>query len=115
MRLARRERLRDGEGMSVKRLLLYGLHWAIIVNFVIEIAYAGYVVFAVLAPPGHSGPLFEKALEIPHELMVTRRLYALEFWLAMAGLAIYLALTEIGPRLKRERAVARVRKLDRTG
>lgn len=104
MRLARRERLRDDLGMRVKRLLLYGLHWAIIVNFVIEIAYAGYVVFAVLAPPGHSGPLFEKALEIPHELMVTRRLYALEFWLAMAGLAIYLALTEIGPRLKRERA-----------
>jgi hypothetical protein len=85
--------------MKWKRVLLLGVHWAIIVNFVIEIAYAGYVVFAVLKPPGHSGPLFEKALEIPHELMVTRRLYALEFWIAMAALAIYLALTEIGPRL----------------
>lgn len=86
--------------MKWKRWLLLGVHWAIIVNFLIEIAYAGYVVFAVLKPAGHSGPLFEKALEIPHELMVTRRLYAIEFWIAMAGLAIYLALTEIGPRLR---------------
>lgn len=86
--------------MKWKRWLLLGVHWAIIVNFVIEIAYAGYVVFSVLKPAGHSGPLFEKALEIPHELMVTRRLYAIEFWIAMAGLAIYLALTEIGPRLR---------------
>ena len=38
------------------------------------------------------------------ELMVTRRLYAIEFWIATAGLAIYLALTEIGPRFKAERA-----------
>jgi len=90
----------------MKRIVLLVLHWAIIVNFVIEIAYAGYVVFAVLAPPGHSGPLFEKALSIPHELMVTRRLYAIEFWIATAGLAIYLALTEIGPRLKAQRAPA---------
>lgn len=86
--------------MKWKRWLLLGVHWAIIVNFLIEIAYAGYVVFSVLKPAGHSGPLFEKALEIPHELMVTRRLYAIEFWIAMAGLAIYLALTEIGPRLR---------------
>lgn len=88
----------------MKRIVLLVIHWAIIANFVVEIAYAGYVVFAVLAPPGHSGPLFEKALEIPHELMVTRRLYAIEFWIATVGLAIYLALTEIGPRLKAQRA-----------
>lgn len=88
----------------MKRIVLLVIHWAIIVNFVVEIAYAGYVVFAVLAPPGHSGPLFEKALEIPHELMVTRRLYAIEFWIATVGLAIYLALTEIGPRLRAQRA-----------
>ena len=34
---------------------------------------------------------------------MTRRLYAVECWLAIAGLAIYLALTEIGPRLRRHR------------
>jgi hypothetical protein len=90
--------------MKLKRILLLVVHWAIIVNFVIEIAYAGYMVFTVLKPPGHSGPLFERALEIPHELMVMRRLYAIECWIAMAGLAIYLALTEIAPRLRRARA-----------
>ena len=42
----------------------------------------------------------ERALSISHELMVTRRLYAIEFWIATAGLSIYLALTEIGPRLR---------------
>lgn len=89
--------------MKVKRIGLLVVHWAIIVNFVFEIAYAGYMIFSVLKPAGQSGPLFEKALEIPHELMVTRRLYAIEFWIAMAGLAIYLALTEIGPRLRANR------------
>jgi hypothetical protein len=32
--------------------------------------------------------------------MVTRRLYAIECWIAIAGLCIYLAITEIGPRLR---------------
>jgi len=89
---------------GMKRIVLLTVHWAIILNFLIEIAYAGYLVFAVLKPPGIDGPLFDKALEIPHELMVTRRLYAIEFWIATAGLAIYLALTEIGPRLRAQRA-----------
>jgi hypothetical protein len=31
-------------------------------------------------------------------MMVTRRLYAAEFWIAFAGLAVYLAITEIKPR-----------------
>jgi hypothetical protein len=88
---------------GMKRIVLLGVHWVIIINFLIEIAYAGYLVFAVLKPPGVDGPLFDKALEIPHELMVTRRLYAIEFWIATAGLAIYLALTEIGPRLRSAR------------
>ena len=63
------------------------------------------MVFNILRPEGGAGgPLFERALEIPHEQMVTRRLYAMEFWIAAAGLAIYLALTEIGPRLKQFRS-----------
>ncbi len=89
--------------MKVKRLLLLVVHWAIIVNFVVQIGYAAYMVFGVLKPPGIDGPLYEAALTIPHELMVTRRLYAIEFWIAMVGLAIYLALTEIGPRLRADR------------
>ncbi len=83
--------------------LLMALHIVIIVNFLIEIFYASYVVFVVLRPEGVSGPLWSAAASIPHELMVTRRMYAHETWLAIGGLAIYLGLTEIGPRLKRHR------------
>lgn len=82
---------------------LLALHWVIILHFVFEILYGGYMVFSVLRPPGISGPLMSRATEIPFELMATRRLYAIEVWVATAGLAIYLALTEIGPRLRRMR------------
>ena len=78
------------------------VHWAIILNFVFEILYASYMIFDVLAVGG-GGPIGSAALEVDHEHMVTRRLYAIEFWLAMGGLAIYLAITEIGPRLSRMR------------
>lgn len=73
------------------------LHAVIIVNFVVEIAYAAWMIFFVVTP-GVSGPLGASATQIPHELMTTRRLYAIEFWIATAGLAIYLAVTEILPR-----------------
>ncbi|MGM0574702.1 MAG: hypothetical protein ACQEXJ_07330 [Myxococcota bacterium] len=78
------------------------LHWFIIANFAAEIAYAGWMVFAIIAPPG-GGPLGERASEIPFEMMVTRRLYAIECWLAILGLAVYLAITEIAPRLRASR------------
>lgn len=74
------------------------LHGFIILHFLIEIAYCAYLVFVVLRPDGVTGPLGSQALSIPHELMVTRRLYAIECWIATAGLVIYLALTE--PRLR---------------
>jgi len=90
------------KGWTLGRWGLYSLHWLIIVNFVAEIFYAAYMVFVVVAPPG-GGPLGSRAMEIPFEMMTTRRLYAVEFWLAMGGLAIYLALTEIGPRLAAHR------------
>lgn len=84
------------------RIALLVLHWAIILNFLFEIAYAGLIVFTVLVPEdGGGGPLFMRAKTIPFELMVTRRLYAIEFWIAFAGLAIYLALTELAPRFWR--------------
>jgi hypothetical protein len=81
---------------------ILSIHWAIIVNFAIEIVYASYMIFSVLAV-GDGGPIGAAALQVNHEHMVTRRLYAIEFWLAMGGLSIYLAITEIGPRLKRMR------------
>ena len=77
------------------------VHWAIIIHLLIEVIYSAYVIFVILQPEGHSGPLMSKATEIPFELMVTRRLYALECWIATGALAIYLAITEITPRLNR--------------
>ncbi len=83
--------------------LLMALHWIIIVNFIVEVFYAGYMVFVVMAPADGAGPLWQRATSMPFEQMATRRLYAIECWIAIAGLAIYLAITEIGPRFKRWR------------
>ncbi len=88
----------DGGIRGPWRWLLHVVHWAIIVNFAVEIVYAGYMVFVVIAPAG-GGPLMERAKTFPFEMMMTRRLYAVECWIAITGLAIYLAVTEIGPRL----------------
>lgn len=79
------------------------LHWIIILNLLIQIAYASYMVFFVVAPPEGTGPLLAAAETFPFEKMVTRRLYAIECWIAIAALSIYLGLTEIGPRLKESR------------
>ncbi len=85
-------------GWGRRGLLL--LHWVIIVNFSCEIFYSMFMIFSVLRPEGVSGPLWGAATSIPHDLLVARRLYAIEGWIAIAGLAIYLAITEIGPRLR---------------
>ncbi len=79
------------------------LHAFIILNFLAEIAYASWMIFEVLQPAG-AGPLGQRALTLDHEWMVTRRLYAIECWIAIAGLSVYLAITEIGPRLRAARA-----------
>ncbi len=84
-------------GWGYRALML--LHWVIIINFVIEIGYGSYMVFFVVGEG--SGPLMGAAASLDHDVMVTRRLYALETWIAMTGLSIYLAFTEIIPRFKR--------------
>ncbi|MEX2681983.1 MAG: hypothetical protein Q6373_010295 [Candidatus Sigynarchaeota archaeon] len=78
------------------------VHWFIIVNFIVEIAYCGFQVFGVLG----GGPLFGAALDMDIDLFLKRRLYAIETWIAIAGLAIYIAITEILPRQKKEMATA---------
>ena len=90
----------------MKRHLWMVVHWVIIVHFALEIAYTGYMIFSVLQPESGGGPLMGRALDLPFELMVTRRLYAIECWIATAGLAIYLAITEVGPRLRKRAASA---------
>lgn len=74
------------------------IHAFIILNLVVQMGYIGWQVFVVLQPEGVSGPMFSAALDVPHELMVTRRMYAAEGWYAAIGLALYLAVTEILPR-----------------
>ena len=87
----------------LKKNALLAIHWIIIINFVVEIVYASYIIFVVLKPEMGGGPLMEQAKSIDMDLMMRRRLYAIECWLAIAGLSIYLAITEIGPRLRKDR------------
>ena len=87
----------------LKRYGLLGLHWFIILNFLVEIIHASYIIFSVLKPAEIGGPLMEQAKTIDLDLMTRRRLYAIECWLAISGLAIYLAITEMAPRLQKSR------------
>ena len=72
------------------------IHNLIILNFIVEIVYSFYMVF--FAVGGMRFPLLRNALETPIEIIMKRRLYAIEAWLAIGGLAIYLAITELLPR-----------------
>ena len=77
------------------------IHWVIILNLLVQCLYGSYMVFFVITG-GHTGPLGGAANEIPFELMMTRRLYASETWLAISGLSLYLGVTEILPRILRK-------------
>lgn len=82
-------------------LFLRVLHWFIIVHFSTEALYCGYMTLFVMRPDEVTGPLFEVARSVPFELLASRRLYAIETWVASAGLAVYLAITEMLPRMLR--------------
>jgi uncharacterized membrane protein len=71
------------------------LHWFIIGFFLIEIGYGLYMVFFVVG--GSRWPLMARAVETPIEIILKRRLYAIETWIAITGLTIYLALTVFLP------------------
>lgn len=47
--------------------------------------------FVLLPPDGKKGPLMGKANNISSELMLKRRLFANETWIAISGLCVYLA------------------------
>ena len=83
---------------------LWAIHWVIILNFLIQIGYGAYMVFVVIRPDHITGPLSNAALTIPHELMMTRRAYAAETWLAIVGCALYLGITEVLPRRLRRQS-----------
>ena len=73
------------------------IHWFIIINFVLEILYGFYMVFFIVG--GGRWPLWARAVETPTEVILKRRLYAIEVWVAISGLAIYLALTHFLPQI----------------
>ena len=77
--------------------LLRILHGVIIINFLAEIMYGIYMVFFALG--GSHWPLMASAVDTPIEIILKRRLYAIETWIAISGFAIYLALTEFLPRI----------------
>ncbi len=75
------------------------VHWVIVANFAIGIAYAAWMVFVELRPPGGGiGPLGAEAHGMDPTILIVRRLYASEAWIAIGGLSVYLAIVEIGPR-----------------
>lgn len=80
------------KNFDMKKIGWLILHGVIIINFVIEIIYGFYQIFFVLLPPGgKKGPLMGAAKNVSFELMTKRRLFATETWIAISGLAIYLA------------------------
>ena len=87
------------------QIILKIIHYTIIFLLFTEFLYAGFILFFVLKPAGLSGPLWGKAIELVKtnpDLLMARRAYATEAWIAFAGLAVYLAITEIGPRMRAE-------------
>lgn len=71
------------------------LHWLLIAVLLSEGLYGFYMVFFVIG--GSRWPLFMRAVETPVEVILRRRLYAIESWIAVGALAIYLGITEIQP------------------
>jgi hypothetical protein len=71
------------------------IHWIIIINLVAGALYDAYMVFFVV---GGGMPLFEREVTLPLDILLRRRLFALETWVITAGLVVYLAITEFLPR-----------------
>lgn len=86
-------------------LALRILHVVLLANFASNIFYCAYQVFVVLAPEGRVGPLWGAASGLPVELVVKRRLYAIECWVTIGAAAVYVAITEWLPRALRPLAV----------
>jgi hypothetical protein len=75
----------------VKKKIWRIIHYLIITNFILEIVYSITMVFFIIG--GGKWPLLRRAVETPVEIILKRRLYAIEAWIAIGALCIYLALT----------------------
>ena len=79
-------------------------HYGIITIFSIQIVYCLYVFFVVL----NTGSLilFNGAATIDMDLFIKRRLYAIELWISIIGLIVYLAIVykkQISQAIKNEK------------
>ena len=81
----------------MKRKLWLVIHWLVILCLSLEILYGLYMVFFVIG--GTRWPLFARAERTPVEVILRRRLYAIESWIAMGALSTYLAITMVLPRM----------------
>jgi hypothetical protein len=78
----------------MKKNIFRVIDLVILINLAVEVAYCAYMVFFVLRPEGVSGPLFAKALELPPNLVIMRRLYAIEHWMTFGITLGYLGIKE---------------------
>jgi len=89
--------------MNKEKILVYLLHYGIIIWTLSTILNSAYQMTFVYTVEGYSLTLLGASSQLDYETMMIRRAYALEAWVATMGLAIYLALTEIMPRMKKFR------------
>ena len=72
-------------------MLRHILNRIIIINFLLGIGYWAYQVFFVIKTDKR-GPLFTGSKDMPNDIFLKRRLFAIETRVAMSGLCIYLAI-----------------------
>ena len=89
--------------MNKEKVIIYLIHYGLIIWMLSTILNSAFQISFVYTVPGYSWPLLGESSGLDYETMMIRRAYALEAWVATIGLAIYLAITEINPRLKKFR------------
>ena len=83
------------------------LHVGIIAILLVQAGYSFVQLLVFLQPEGVTGPLFGAAARVDHDLLMARRAYAIEGWIALVGLFLYVGLTEILPRRQRDLSAPR--------
>lgn len=68
------------------------IDFAILTPLIMEFFYVPYQLFVVLRPTGTPvGALGDLARNLPYEAMMVRRMYAMEFYVDLIALILYLA------------------------
>jgi len=71
------------------------LDYIVWITFGTALAYCLFQVFITWQPPGLEGPLFFSANHLDPQIIIVRRLYAIEGWVCGSGLIIYLAIRSL--------------------